>query len=145
MLRVRPALPLLFCLTLAACNCVDGGFLTVGVAAADTNSCGEPQTMQITPNSHTLSSSLSNPNNAIQIAFLTGEATYWTAMVSTANLTVSLANNRGNAVVTFQQGLTIASSPKGEGKGFDLFLTGTIIDDTTVYTLTGAYLGAFRC
>ncbi|WP_282183826.1 hypothetical protein [Azospirillum sp. TSO35-2] len=41
--------------------------------------------------------------------------------------------------------MTITLSPKGGGKGFDLFLTGTIIDDSTLYGLTGAYLGAFRC
>lgn len=146
-------MPIILGLALLQTGCVTGLPIT---AMADTEpgmsgmemtaaSCGDPQPMQITPNSQTMSSSLANANNAMQISFRTADTSYWTAMVSDANTGVSLGTDRGNAVVTFQKGLTVLLSPRGGSDGFDLFLTGTIVDDSTVYTLTGAFLGHFNC
>lgn len=148
---LRQTLPLLLCLAMLLSGCVTcidwpgGGMVATADAATAGAACGDPQIMRITPNSQTLSSSLANPNNAIEVAFSTGNVPYWTSMVSTANVTVTLGTSRGNAVVTFQQGLTVTLSPRGGSNGFDLFLSGTITDDSTIYTLTGAYLGTFAC
>jgi|TARA_R110000751_G_scaffold35861_10_gene88076 hypothetical protein len=107
-------------------------------------SCGEAQTTSITPNSETVTTSQNSINNTIVVAFKTGNATYWTAMLSTAGIDVSLSDNRGNAVVTFQKGLSIHMTANGSA-GFTIFLSGKITDDSTEYSLTGAVLGTFLC
>ncbi|MBB4952055.1 hypothetical protein H4S14_000097 [Agrobacterium vitis] len=108
------------------------------------NDCGATQTTQITPNSFTVASSLNNANNALTIAFQTGNVTYWTAQLSTANVNVMLSANRGNAVVTFRRGLSLQLIANGSA-GFNIFLTGVVSDDGTEYSLTGAFLGTFYC
>jgi hypothetical protein len=114
-----------------------------GAAAADTG-CGAPQTTLVTPDSQTVATSLNNPNNQITIVFRTGNVTYWTVMLSTSVVNVVLSSNRGNAVVTFQQGLTVHLTANGSA-GFNIFLSGNIVDDGTTYSLTGTYLGTFMC
>lgn len=108
------------------------------------NSCGAPQTTVLTPNSDALAASLGNPNNAMTIAFRVRGVTYWTVLLSSADIDVALSNNRGNAVVTFHQGLAVHLTANGAA-GFNLFASGTIVDDATSYALTGAFLGTFSC
>lgn len=113
-------------------------------AAKASSSCGAAQTTMITPNSQTVAVSLSNPNNAIMIVFRTGNVTYWTVMLSTSVIDVVLSSNRGNAVVTFRKGLALHLTANGS-VGFNVFMSGDIVDDQTKYSITGAYLGTFTC
>lgn len=108
------------------------------------NTCGAPQTTVLTPNSDALASSLGNPNNALTIAFRVRGVTYWTVLLSSADVDVALSNNRGNAVVTFHNGLAVHLTANGAA-GFNLFANGTIVDDGTSYVLTGVFLGTFSC
>jgi hypothetical protein len=106
--------------------------------------CGAAQSTLITPNSQALVTSLQNANNQILIAFSTGGVTYWTVMLSTSVVSVALSSNRGNAIVTFQAGLKVYLVANGAA-GFNIFLSGEVIDDGTTYKLTGTYLGTFKC
>lgn len=106
--------------------------------------CGAPQTTLITPNSQTLATSLENVNNQIMIGFSTAGTTYWTVMLSTSVVSVVLSSKRGNAVVTFQPGLTAYLVANGSA-GMNIFLTGDVIDDGTTYSMTGTFLGTFTC
>jgi hypothetical protein len=106
--------------------------------------CGEPQTTLLTPDSDALATSLGNPNNGITIVFRTRGTAYWTTLLSSSNVNVALSNNRGNAIVTFQKGLTVYMTANGAA-GFNLFLSGTIVDDGTSYAITGLFLGNFTC
>lgn len=106
--------------------------------------CGEPQTTVLTPDSDALAASLGNANSAITVAFRVRGVTYWTVLLSSADVDVALSNNRGNAVVTFHQGLAVRLTANGAA-GFNLFASGTIVDDGASYALTGVFLGTFTC
>jgi hypothetical protein len=112
--------------------------------ASSSSGCGAAQTTSLTPDSQSLTTSLSNANNQIKIAFSTGGVVYWTVMLSTSAVDVALSSNRGNAVVTFQKGLNAHLTANGSA-GFNIFLSGNIVDDGTTYSLVGTYLGTFLC
>ena len=134
-------LPLLVLLLLTACITIPPG---PGAPAAAAEACGPPQITVTTPNSIAVARSLSDDNNAMLVAFRTGDVTWWTAMVSQSVTSVTLGASRGNGVVTFQEGLTLSLIAQGPD-GFNLFLSGKITDSDTLYNVTGAYLGNFRC
>ncbi|HEX3990773.1 MAG TPA: hypothetical protein VHX39_06345 [Acetobacteraceae bacterium] len=107
-------------------------------------SCGQPQTTVLTPDSDALVSSVGNANDALTIALRIRGITHWTALLSTANVDIASPADQGNAVVTFKAGLGLHLTANGAA-GFNVFLTGTIIDDGVTYDLKGAYLGNFSC
>jgi hypothetical protein len=107
-------------------------------------SCGQPQTTVLTPNSDALVSSVGNANDALTIALRIRGITHWTALLSTANVDIASPADQGNAIVTFKTGLGLHLTANGAA-GFNVFLTGTIIDDGVTYDLKGAYLGNFIC
>ena len=111
---------------------------------ASDNECGEAQTTILTPNSNAQTSTLHDVNNDIMTSLQTGGTTYWTALLSNSNTEVSLPNNRGDAVVTFQQGLTVKLVAEGS-TGTQIFLNGKIIDDLTEYNIVGKLIGVFKC
>ena len=107
-------------------------------------SCGEPQTTVLTPDSDAVASSIGNPNDALTIALRIRGITHWTALLSTADVDIALPADQGNAIVTFKTGLGLHLTANGAA-GFNVFLTGTIIDDGVTYNLKGAFLGNFSC
>jgi hypothetical protein len=121
-----------------------------GSAAADQTepqagkSCGQPQTTILTPNSDALVSSVGNANDALTIALRIRGVTHWTGLLSTANVDVAVPADQGNAIVTYQVGLGLHLTANGAA-GFNVFLTGGIIDNGVTYNLKGAYLGNFTC
>jgi hypothetical protein len=107
-------------------------------------SCGQPQTTVLTPDSDALVSSVGNANDALTIALRIRGIAHWTALLSTADVDITSPADQGNAIVTFKMGLGLHLTANGAA-GFNVFLTGAIIDGGVTYDLKGAYLGNFSC
>jgi hypothetical protein len=108
------------------------------------NSPCATQSTLLSPNSISLTSSVQSINNDHWVILQTGGVTYWTALLSNSNVDVILPNDRGNAVVTFRQGLIARLSANGSG-GLQIFLSGKITDDLTEYNIVGKLIGSFQC
>ena len=105
-------------------------------------SLGQVVTTPLTPNSKAQTSATGDAGQDTTVQFLSNDVIYWTAMVSNSNLSVSLAADRGNDVVTFKAGLTVKFLPQSGGE-YIVTVDGNIIDSGSEYQLTGKYLGKF--
>ena len=100
-------------------------------------------TTNLTPNSNTVAIASGDTNNQTGVAFqFQGRITYWNPSVSTGATTAALANDIGNGVVTFKQGLTVTYLPQ-TAAFYNVILDGDVVDSGTVYRFTGAVLGTF--
>lgn len=98
----------------------------------------------LTPNTNAICSPTGDANNTTNIAFYYNNSIqYWSASVGIANTTATLASDRGNAVVTFEKGLTVTYTALSDGM-YQISVSGTIIDSGSLYTLNGTTLGTFR-
>lgn len=103
----------------------------------------QPQSTILTPNSNSATTSMQTINKDTLIALQTNDVTYWTALLSTANKTVSLSGNQGNAVVTFMEGITLNYIVTGDQ--YQVMLSGLIVDNDTQYNITGKLIAIFTC
>lgn len=104
---------------------------------------GSSTNTPLTPNSNAVTVPSGNANDDTQISFLYNNMTpYWAPSVSSAFTTVVNDRDRGNAVVTFMEGLTVEYLPLSGGY-YTVTVTGKIKDSGSTYTLQGKSLGTF--
>ncbi|MEG2031597.1 MAG: hypothetical protein RR376_13215 [Janthinobacterium sp.] len=104
---------------------------------------GQSVTTNTSPNSLALAIASGDANNQTGVAFqFQGRITYWNPGVSTGYTTIKLANDTGNAVVTWKAGLTVTYSPQTTGL-YNVLLDGEIVDSGSVYVYTGFVLASF--
>jgi hypothetical protein len=109
----------------------------------DTKCNLQPQSTILTPNSNSVTTSMQTINKDTLIALQTNGVTYWTALLSTANMVVSLSDDQGNAAMTFQQGITLNYMVTGDQ--YQVMLSGPILDNDTQYKITGKLIAIFTC
>ncbi|PWC81952.1 hypothetical protein [Azospirillum sp. TSO5] len=98
-------------------------------------------TTQLTPNSQSVVT-MNATNAQVSFQVLPTDVSYWAPQVSSSFTTASLGKNVGNAVVTFNSGLTVTLSAQAGG-GYVVLVSGQITDGDTVYTLTGTVIGQY--
>jgi len=104
---------------------------------------GSSTNTPLTPNSNAVTVPSGNQNDDTQISFMYNNMIpYWAPSVSSAFTTVTNDKDRGNAVVTFMEGLTVEYLPLAGGY-YTVIVTGKIRDSGSVYTVTGKSLGTF--
>jgi hypothetical protein len=98
------------------------------------------QTTALTPNSNCTAVGSGDTNNSTTIQFYSPQngVVWWTAVVSNALKTAVLAGDIGNAVVTFKQGLTLTYAATGTAGAYNVFLSGNIVDNGSLYTMAGS-------
>jgi hypothetical protein len=107
-------------------------------ASAAGSGTSNSQTTQLTPNSNCVAVGSGDSNNSTAVQFFAppNGIAWWSTSVGAANTSAQLGADQGNAVVTFQKGLTVTYRPLGGG-GYNVTLSGNITDGSTVYTYTG--------
>lgn len=126
------------------------GFISDKPALSSNLDLGQTVTTVLTPNSTSVANPLNDDSQTVMINFNVRSVTYWATLVSSSILKVMLAADRGCSVVTFKgrsldppmDGLTVSFSALGLGK-YMVLLDGQIIDDGTVYNISGKPLGIF--
>ena len=98
-------------------------------------------TTQLTPNSQSVVT-MNATNAQVSFQVLPTDVSYWAPQVSSSFTTATLGKNVGNAVVTFNSGLTVTLSAQAGG-GYVVLVSGQITDSDTVYTLTGTAIGQY--
>jgi hypothetical protein len=109
---------------------------TAEMGSTTTNS----QTTALTPNSNCTAVGSGDVNNSTTIQFYSPQNIFvwWTAVVSNAIKSAVLAADIGNAVVTFKQGLTLTYVAGGTSGAYNVFLSGNIVDNGSLYTFAGS-------
>jgi hypothetical protein len=98
-------------------------------------------TTQLTPNSQSVVT-MTGTTATIAFQIQPADTTYWSPTVTTSFTTVINSSNKGNNVVTFQQGLTVTLSPQTSG-GYVVLLNGNITDSGDTYPIVGAPIGTY--
>lgn len=107
--------------------------------------CRAPQGMALTANSDAIATASNDLNDNTTVALRANGTAYWTVLLSTGNILLRLDANRGDAIVTFQQGLTLRFQALGPQQ-YQILIDGPILDGGTQYTLTGKVVAVFeRC
>lgn len=98
------------------------------------------QVTQLTPNSNCIASGTGDANNTTNVAFDSPQNvfTWWTGTVSSSLKTATLGADMGNAIVTFQKGMTLTYQASGTSGAYNVFMNGNILDNGNLYTFTGA-------
>jgi len=99
------------------------------------------QTTQLTPNSNSVAVGSGDPNlsTLININAPVNGITYWAPSVSTGFKSVTLSADTGNSTVTFKKGLKVTMNQIGS-TGYNVLLDGEIVDNGTVYPVTGTLI-----
>jgi hypothetical protein len=98
-------------------------------------------TTQLTPNSQAVVT-MTGTTAVVAFQIQPADTTYWSPTVTTSFTTVVNSSNKGNNVVTFNQGLTVSLSPQGGGS-YVVLLNGNINDSGDTYPIVGAPIGNF--
>ena len=100
------------------------------------------QLTTLTPNSNCSASGSGDVNNSTTVQFMAppNGIAWYTTLVSNAIKSTTLANDIGNAVVTFKAGLTVTYAPSGGGGAYNVLLSGDIVDNGAKYTFAGAVI-----
>jgi len=98
------------------------------------------QVTQLTPNSNCGAAGTGDANNTTNVAFMSPQngLTWWTGTVSAAFSQATLAQDQGNAIVTFKKGITLTYQASGTAGAYNVFMSGTIVDNGNAYNFTGA-------
>ncbi|HEX8457913.1 MAG TPA: hypothetical protein VF656_11500 [Pyrinomonadaceae bacterium] len=109
-------------------------------AASNGTATSNSQTTPLTPNSNCTAVGSGDTNNSTTVQFYSPQngIVWWTAAVSSALKTAVLSGDIGNAVVTFKQGLTVTYAATGTGGAYNVFLSGNIVDNGSLYTFAGS-------
>jgi hypothetical protein len=99
---------------------------------------GNLQTTSLTPNSNCNASGSGDVNDSTTVQFYAppNGVAWWTAMVSIGSGPAVLANDIGNGIVTFKQGLTVTLVPLNGG-AYNVAVTGKIVDNGVTHTIPG--------
>ena len=104
---------------------------------------GSSTNTPLTPNANAVTVPSGNQNDDTQISFMYNNMIpYWAPSVSSSFTEVTNDKDRGNAVVTFMEGLRVEYLPLAGGY-YTVVVTGKIKDSGSTYTVTGKSLGTF--
>ncbi|HKP87327.1 MAG TPA: hypothetical protein VJZ26_14580 [Blastocatellia bacterium] len=104
---------------------------------------GTSSNTPLTPNSNAVTVPSGNANDDTQISFMYNNMIpYWAPQVSSAFPNTENDKDRGNAVVTFMQGLTVEYLPLSGGY-YTIIVNGKIKDSGSTYNVQGKSLGTF--
>jgi len=103
---------------------------------------GQSTNTPLTPNSNAVAVKIADLNNDTLISFMSLDATYWSALLSSSTTTVTNNKRKGNGIVTFEKGLEVEYIALAEGY-YMIIVTGYIIDNKITYDLVGKSLGIF--
>ena len=120
------------------------GLTAPGMAQGVPGCTGMPQNMPLSPNSRSVSTASGDINSDTEISLQILGKSYWFALLSSANVHVSLGKDVGNAVVAFKQGLKLSMIMNSPSE-YLILLDGSLIDDMTEYNLTGKVIAIFHC
>jgi hypothetical protein len=98
-------------------------------------------TTQLTPNSQSVVT-MTNTTATVQFQIEPADMAYWSPTVTTSFVTVINSSNKGNNVVTFNEGLTVTLSPQSNGS-YSVLLSGNITDSGDTYPIVGAPIGNY--
>ena len=103
---------------------------------------GQSTNTPLTPNSHAVAVKIADLNNDTLISFISLDATYWSALVSSSTTVVTNNRNKGNDIVVFKSGLEVEYIAMSGGY-YTVIVTGYIKDSKILYELVGKSLGIF--
>ena len=103
---------------------------------------GQSTNTPLTPNSNAVAVQLEGINNDTLISFMSLDATYWSALVSSATTTVTNNKKKGNGIVIFEKGLEVEYIALSGGY-YTVIVTGYIEDSKITYNVVGKSLGLF--
>lgn len=98
-------------------------------------------TTQLSPNSQSVVT-MTATTASIAFQILPKDTSYWAPSVSISFTKVVNSSAKGNNVVTFAEGLAVTLSTQGAG-GYNVFVTGNIIDGGDTYPVIGAIVGTY--
>jgi hypothetical protein len=103
---------------------------------------GQSTNTPLTPNSNAIAVQIADLNNDTLISYMSLDATYWSALVSSATTCVINNKRKGNGIVFFKKGLEVEYIALAGGY-YTVIVTGEIKDSKIIYNLVGKSLGIF--